>query len=141
MIKGIAYHRDDKLGWQWQSNPIRSHVGGYKLMLCANTVSKERGPVMDVYLSYPRMNLSPLNPDVPATFSITLQLLNQLADGNHFTRTFQFTLKYQSMAPATSESYEFIDYNELYREDKEVQYVMNDSFKLRMWLQLMLDSQ
>ena len=108
----------------WFSNPFS--VGEYDLKL--NLETREQGPKMKIRLC-PNTGTMCRS----ATFGITLQLLNQLGNHSHYSK--KFTIKLRKRR-GYSDPYDFIAFQELYRRDRTVQYLKEDSIKLRIWINL-----
>jgi hypothetical protein len=106
----------------WFSDPF--NVDGNNLKL--NVETQEKGPNMKIRL-YPTSIIFYRS----ATFIATLQLLNQR--GNH-THHFKKIVIDVQKGTEYSEAYDFIAFKILYRKDATVQYLMNDSLKLRLWI-------
>ena len=91
----------------------------------------ENGPDMIVHL-YPVETDHAL--DWPVTIIVTLQLLNQLGDHTHYSR--EFEIKLQTSATTFSNPHKYISFEMLYRKDNDVQYLVEDCLKLRMWIKI-----
>lgn len=104
----------------WFSDPLR--VTGYELKL--NLETKEKGSNMKIRLYPGHLHCS-------VTFRVNLQLLNQLGDHGHYSK--KLTIKCNE-GIGYSAPYDYITFLELYRRDKTVQYLKEDSLKLRMWI-------
>lgn len=75
--------------------------------------------------------------DYHAVFSVTLQLLNQLSDSNHYTQRFECTFKGQPMGLVTTNAFNYITFNELYKRQVGVQYLKDDCLKFRVWVNVL----
>ena len=78
-----------------------------------------------------------------SSYSITLQVLNQLRNDDHYTRQFEVEIRnYSNYTQVfSSDPYDYISFDELYCRDRNIQYVVNDSIKLRMWVRVMTGSE
>ena len=76
---------------EWHSPPFYTHTHGYKICikLCANGLKSANGTHVSVHGC---LMCGEFDDDLQWPFqgSITIQLLNQLEDGNHHTRTINF---------------------------------------------------
>ena len=108
----------------WFSDPFS--VSGYNLKL--NVETKRKGSNMKVRL-YPNVGL--VNHSV--IFVVMLQLLNQLDNDSHYSKKITIELQKGS---EFSGAYNFIAFVELYRRDKTVQYLKDDSLRIRMWIKV-----
>ena len=106
----------------WYSDPFS--VDGYELKL--NLETAESGTNMKIRL-YPKSGLMRYS----MTIGFTLQLLNQLGNHSHYSKKLTIKLDKRS---EYSRPYDYIAFQELYRRDKTVQYLKEDSLKLRMWI-------
>ena len=137
VMERVAHFREHK-GRIWTSKMFLSHIGGWQLYLSAQCVMEShKQPFMRVYLSS-----IPLQDT--ATFSVTLQVINQIENDSHYTKQFKLVITLKSLSTYTrlakSDTYDYITFNELFRRHIGVQYVNNDSIKFRMWLNLMIDN-
>lgn len=137
LLDGVAML--DK-GREWESRPFFSHIGGYKLILNAHNMDTKnqrtsKQPFMKVHL-----HTLCVDNGYPATFSVTLQVLNQLRNDDHYTRQFELVIKH-FRGVYYSDPYDYISFDELYVPDRNIQYVVNDSIKLRMWVRVMSGSE
>ena len=149
LVEGFSTIHELKKGWQ--SQPFFSHIGGYKLVLHIDTHEphhKSKEYVEYQWGRFLRVYLHAICPnDLPATFSVTLQLLNQLKNKHHYTRNFQLTMSNRdsilSGPSINSGVYNYISFQDLYRRDEyeQIRYLVNDCLKFRMWLHFVNGSQ
>ena len=110
----------------WFSDPFC--VSGVELKL--NVETKQKWPIMNVRL----YTKSDTEITWSVTIIVTLQLLNQRNDVNHFSKKMIMKLEAGNYC---SGPYEYIPFLELYRpEDKTVQYLIQDTLKFRMWIEV-----
>ena len=136
LIQSFSQCQKRKKQGDWTSNTFHSHTGGYKLAL--NVETKQTGSFMKVYLQHGVRAFSP-EMDWPVTFVVTLQLLNQLSDHDHYTKSFECTFSPATLAAhsvVNSTYCEYITFEELHRKDKAVEYLKDDCLKLRMWIRM-----
>jgi uncharacterized coiled-coil protein SlyX len=108
----------------WFSDPFS--VSGYDCDLELNVETKERGPIMQV-----RMHSKSHSFHQSATFTATLQLLNQLGNHSHYFKKIVIDVRKGTLF---SDPYDFINFKVLYRKDATIQYLMDDRLKLRLWI-------
>ena len=113
----------------WYSAPFYSHAGGYKLKL--NVDTKESGRIVDVYL---QLQHSEHKLDFPVTFIVTLHLLNQLSNQNHYSKNFEF--KFATFDDKYSNCGHYIPFKELYKKDKLTQYLKSNCLKFCMCIKI-----
>ena len=114
--------RNDQYG-DWFSEAFCSHPGNYKLKL--NLETKQSSNFMTIRLN---------RDDQLArgkTFVFGLQLLNQQNNHNHYFRMLEASMIDSIMYTG---AYNYIQFKELYKSDKTVQYLKNDSLKLVLWI-------
>ena len=109
----------------WYSDPFS--ISGYNLQL--NVETKQRGPMMKVRLRH----ASFVGALWSVTFVATVQLLNQLCDQSHYSK--QLAIKFGKEC-RFSDACEYIAFQQLYWRDRRVQYLKDDSLKLRMWIKI-----
>jgi uncharacterized coiled-coil protein SlyX len=116
------FSRCQKCGHEgdWFSDPFS--VSGCDLKL--NVETKELEPNMKIRI-YPISGTFQRS----VTYIATLQLLNQLGDHSHHFKKIVVDVKEGCQL---SEPYNFITFKVLYRKDATIQYLMDDSLKLRL---------
>lgn len=67
----------------------------------------------------------------PVIFIAAVQLLNQLGNHSHYFKKIPIDVQKGSRY---SEAHDFIAFKTLYRKDATVQYLMDDSLNLRLWI-------
>ena len=117
----------------WKSESFHSHYGGYKLKLHVNAYDQLKGEghlesssehFLKVFMRTTCHHNDGI--DLPAALSVTLMLLNQLKNDYHYTRSFQLMMAtFENFANVSSRfnTHDYISFCELYRRDKEVQYI------------------
>jgi uncharacterized coiled-coil protein SlyX len=108
----------------WFSDPFS--ISSYNLRL--NVETRECGPNMKIRVC-PKSGLFQQS----EAFSATLQLLNRLDDHSHHSKKILIEVQ---KGQVYSEPYNFIAFKVLYRKDATVQYLVDDSLKLRLWIKV-----
>jgi hypothetical protein len=108
----------------WFSDPFSA--GGCNLKL--NVETGKLGPNMKI-----RIHVCSTSDTFHQSvkFAATLQLLNQLGDHSHHFKKIVIDVQ---KGKEYSDAYDFIAFKVLYRKDATVQYLMDDSLKLRLWI-------
>ena len=114
----------------YSSPPMYTHSGGYKFDVTIWPCGWESGRGTHVSVT-----IDSIEQDTelayPAKFIITLELLNQHRDGNHYTKELEWTVN----KPGDSEGSDnqFISHDDLkYNFEKQTQYLRNDCLKFRV---------
>ena len=121
-LKDFSECQRQGLHGDWFSDPF--NVSECELKL--NVETKEMGANMKVRL-YPKSK----NFHWSGVFVATLQLMNQLGDHGHYSK--QLIIKTKK-GQSFSDPYDYITFRELYKRDWTIQYLKDDSLKLRMWI-------
>ena len=111
----------------WHSETFFSYSGEsiYRLQLTVET--RERGTHMFVRLK------SDDQITCEKTFVMALQMLNQQSNHNHYFRLFELQLM-KNRLERYSSSYDFVEFEELYRRDRNIQYLKDDYIKFVLWI-------
>ena len=130
-VQGFTCHRFtlekfseyQKMGAEgdWFSEALCSHPGNYKLKL--NVETNQRDDYMKIYLKKGDKSAR------GKVFIFGLQLLNQQNNHSHYFRMFE-----ASIGIAYTDPCDYIQFQELYKTDKTVQYLKDDSLKLVLWI-------
>lgn len=128
----------------WYSRPFYSHVEGYKfgMFVFCNGVLDGKGTHISVFLYLVRGEFDE-NLDWPFRGSITIQLLNQRSDRQHYQKVIRFTedtpaavcnrVVDAEMAKEGNGPTQFISQSDLtYNQDKDTEYVRDDCLKVRV---------
>ena len=91
VFKFPEYHQHNLYNKEWYSPPFYTHPGGYKMCIKVDADGFDDGT--DTYVSVFAYLMKGKNDDNlpwPFTGEVTITLLNQLADKNHYTDTVTF---------------------------------------------------
>ena len=149
------YKKDES---RWFSPPFYSHIGGYKMCIGvdANGSNTGEGTHISVYLHMMAGEYDD-NLKWPFRGEVTVQLLNQRNNGNHYESSLieaddhildEFDTTYVARVQGVQErglgwGYpKFFPHEELtYNDDKDCQYLMNDCLKFQVNKVVVLDNQ
>ena len=129
----------------WYSNPVYSHFGGYKMCLRvdANRFGVAKGTHVSVYIYLMRGDNDD-NLKWPFKGTIKVSLLNQLEDGQHYTRelwspgsnipdNYRGRVTDGDRASKGREYHKFISHQELsYQGNKNSQYLKDNTLFFRV---------
>lgn len=128
----------------WYSRPFFSHVQGYKfgMFVFCNGVLDGKGTHISVFLYLVRGEFDD-ELDWPFHGNVTIQLLNQRADRQHYQKVIRFTddtppavcnrVMNAEMAKEGNGPTQFISQADLtYNQEKDTEYIRDDSLKLRV---------
>jgi hypothetical protein len=105
----------------WYSEPFFSQPGNCKVQLNVETKCIERVDYMKVRLKRDSASKT--------AFIIGLQLLNQQTNCSHYFRMHEVSPGFGHTSP-----WNYIQFKELYKRDKEVQYLKDDCLKFVLWI-------
>lgn len=131
-------------GKWWYSRPFYSHVGGYKLgmFVFCNGVLDGKGSHLSVFLYMVRGEYDD-DLDWPFLGNVTIHLLNQRGDRQHYQKVIRFTedtppgvcnrVIDKEMAKEGNGPTQFIAHGDLsYNPDKDTEFVRDDCLKIRV---------
>lgn len=131
-------------GKWWYSRPFYSHVGGYKLgmFVFCNGVLDGKGSHLSVFLYIVRGEYDD-DLDWPFLGNVTIHLLNQRGDRQHYQKVIRFTedtppgvcnrVIDKEMAKEGNGPTQFIAHGDLsYNPEKDTEFVRDDCLKIRV---------
>ena len=108
----------------WFSDAFDVDSGKYRLKL--NIETKERGRHHMTVRFYPENENSG-----GKTFTLALQMLNQLNNHDHFLRQWEATTGHGWNCSGT---HDYVKFEELYKKDRNIQYLKDDCIKFVLWI-------